>query len=202
MEFIFASANKGKLVEVKEICEELGRKYGISVSVSAMPEKVDIPETGATYEENALIKAKWVWERYGKACIADDSGMEVEALGGGPGIYTARYCDRNFSDGIEKLLFELERLGATAPEKRRAGFECCICMIDRGQVRYFHGHCPGTISRKRSGNGGFGFDPVFIADATPGTCMAELDEKRKNEISHRGLALEEMFKYLKDRDSD
>lgn len=199
MEFIFATANPGKLLEVREICSRLGEKYGIHIDVSPMPQKVDIPETGSTYEENALIKAQWVWKHYGKACIADDSGMEVDALDKGPGIYTARYCDRNFADGIEKLLHELDQLGAKSPEQRRASFECCICMIDAtGVARYFHGHCPGTISATRCGNGGFGFDPVFIADATPGTCMAELEETQKNTISHRGLALEEMFRCLKD----
>lgn len=196
MELIFATGNEGKLREAQEICDALGKKYGVQVNVRPMPEKVDIPETGSTYEENALQKAQYVWDRWHCNCIADDSGLEVEALDGAPGIYTARYCDRDFTSGIDKLLYELNRLGATTPDKRRGSFECCITLIIDGQPHYFHGHCPGTIHSEKCGAAGFGFDPVFIADSTPGKCMAELPEEEKNIVSHRGLAMEEMFQYL------
>ena len=198
MELIFATGNAGKAREAALISSSLEARYGVHLDISAMPDKVDIPETGDSYEENSLQKAMYVWNRYGKDCIADDSGLEVEALGGAPGIYTARYCDHNFADGIDKLLHELERLGADRPQLRRCRFVCCITLVINGIARQFRGECPGLISDRRCGCGGFGFDPVFIADATPGRCMAELSEKDKNLVSHRARAMEEMFKWLKE----
>lgn len=196
MELMFATGNAGKLREAQDICDVLGREYGVQVTVCPMPEKVDIPETGSTYQENSLQKALFVWDRWHCNCIADDSGLEVEALGGAPGIYTARYCDRDFASGIDKLLYELGQLGAVTPERRRGSFECCITLILDGRPYFFNGHCPGTISDGRCGAAGFGFDPVFIADSTPGLCMAQLDEEVKNRVSHRGLAMEKMFQWL------
>lgn len=198
MELVFATGNVGKVREVQEICDALSVEYGIGVVVKPMPDKVDIPETGTTYQENSLQKARFVWERYHCNCIADDSGLEVEALGGAPGIYTARYCDHNFASGIDKLLYELSRLGAVAPEQRKAEFKCCLTLILDGEAYYFNGSCPGSISLDKCGTGGFGFDPVFVADATPGKCMAELTDECKNALSHRGDAMKQMFKWLKD----
>lgn len=203
MELIFATANMGKVREAQEICDVLGRKYGVEVTVVPMPEKLDIPETGTSYRENSLQKAAFVWDRYGKSCMADDSGLEVEALDGAPGIYTARYCGRDFESGMDRLLYELEQKGAMSPSERKASFECCITLFleDNGvpQVYSFDGHCSGRISGRKCGSEGFGYDPVFMPDAEPGFCMAELPEDRKNMISHRGLALEEMFRFLKNR---
>lgn len=196
MELIFATGNPGKVREAQQICDSLAAKWGITLHIVPMPDKVDIPETGDTYEENSLQKAKFVWDKYHCNCIADDSGMEVEALGGAPGIYTARYCDRNFASGIDKLLYELEQKGAMAPEQRKATFECCLTAIIDGCIYSFRGTCPGSISLEKCGSFGFGFDPVFIADCTPGKCMAELPEQQKNLISHRGLAFEKMFRQL------
>lgn len=196
MELMFATGNAGKLREAQEICDALAGKYGVQITVRPMPEKIDIPETGSTYEENSLQKAQYVWDRWHCDCIADDSGLEVEALDGAPGIYTARYCDRDFANGIDKLLYELDRLGANTPDKRRGSFECCITLILDGQPHFFRGHCPGTIHGEKCGVAGFGFDPVFIADSTPGRCMAQLPEEEKNIVSHRGLAMEKMFRYL------
>lgn len=196
MELIFATGNIGKLREMRGICQALGERYGVDVTVLPMPDKADIPETGSTYRENSLQKAEYVWNRYRRDCIADDSGLEVEALGGAPGIYTARYCDHNFADGIDKLLHEMESAGVVSPEERRGSFECCITLILGGKPYFFEGHCPGHISPARCGTAGFGFDPVFIADATPGLCMAELPDERKNLISHRGLAAKKLFRFL------
>lgn len=196
MEFIFASGNPGKVREVQEICACLNAKYGLDVKVLPMPQKLDIPETGSSYLENSLQKARFVRERYHCNCFADDSGLEVDALDGAPGIYTARFCDRNFSSGIEKLLFLLDEKGAHSPQQRRAVFKCCITLIIDDKIFAFDASCQGTISDNICGDGGFGFDPVFIADATPQLSMAQLPEKEKNMISHRGLAMEKMFRWL------
>ncbi len=209
MELIFGTQNKGKLAEARQICDRLGAKYGIKVHVLPMPEKADIPEDGDSYHANSLIKARWIWERYGKSCFADDSGLEVAALGGAPGIHTARYCDWDFASGMDKLLHELTVCGAESPESRKASFECCITLflapedapegVPAGVPLVFDGHCYGRISEQKCGNAGFGFDPVFIADAVPGMCLAELEDEKKNMISHRALALEEMFRFLSKR---
>lgn len=196
MEFIFASGNPGKVREVQEICDTLGAKYGVDVRILPMPEKLDIPETGTSYRENSLQKASFVWERYYCNCFADDSGLEVDALDGAPGIYTARFCDRNFASGIDKLLYLLDQKGAVSPQQRRAAFKCCITLIVDGKVIAFDGDCRGTISARCCGDGGFGFDPVFEADATPARCMAQLPEDEKNMISHRGIAMDKMFRWL------
>ena len=196
MELVFATGNPGKVLEAQQICDSLGERYGIRVTVRPMPERVDIPETGTTYEENSAQKASFIWEKYHLNCFADDSGLEVDAMGGAPGVHTARYCNHNFEKGIGQLLDELSSLGAVAPAQRRASFECCITLILDGEVHSFRGHCPGQISMDRFGDGGFGFDPVFIADATPGQCMAQLDDSVKNSISHRAIALEKMFEFL------
>lgn len=196
MELIFATGNADKVREAQAICDALAAEYGLCVTVVPMPDKYDIPETGDSYRENSLQKARFVWDRYHRNCIADDSGLEVEALGGEPGIYTARYCDRNFARGIDKLLHELEVRGAMEPESRKGSFECCITLMLDGEPHFFDGHCPGSISIRECGAHGFGFDPVFIADDTPGKCMAELEDDVKNAISHRGRALREMFKWM------
>lgn len=206
MELIFATQNKGKLREAQEICDVLGARYGVQVTVLPMPEKADIPETGSSYMENSMQKAQWIWERYGASCFADDSGLEVEALGGAPGIHTARYCHRDFASGMDSLLYELEQKGAMEPQQRRASFECCITLmlsstdapqgVEAGKPLFFEGHCQGRISPCKCGDQGFGFDPVFMPDAHPDMCMAQLEDSVKNLISHRGLALEQMFRFL------
>lgn len=196
MELIFATGNPGKIKEAQQICDSLASKWGVNIRIKPLPDKLDIPETGESYEENSLQKARFVWEKYHCDCIADDSGLEVEALGGAPGIYTARYCDRNFANGMDKLLHELAQKKAMEPEQRKASFECCLTAVIDGVILSFRGSCPGSISLEKCGDQGFGFDPVFIADSTPGQCMAELPDEKKNLISHRGLAFEKMFRYL------
>lgn len=200
MKLMFASGNAGKVREAGEIADVLGARYSVALEIVPMPEKLDIPETGSTYGENSLQKAQFVWDRYHADCFADDSGLEVEALGGAPGVHTARYCDRNFASGMDKLLAELEAVGAMAPEQRRAAFVCCITVMIDGKAIQFEGRCPGRIALQKSGNGGFGFDPVFIPDASAeGLCMAEMPEEEKNLISHRGVAMDGMIKWLANR---
>lgn len=210
MELIFATQNKGKLKEAQQICDVLGRRYGVCITVLPMPEKADIPETGTTYRENSLQKVQWIWERYGRSCFADDSGLEVDALDGAPGIHTARYCDRNFESGMDKLLHELGERGAVQPQQRKASFQCCISLVlsaddapqgvEAGKALFFDGECRGRISESKCGDAGFGFDPVFMPDAYPDKCMAELPELEKNLISHRGMALERLFQFLSSND--
>jgi len=191
MELIFATGNPGKVREVQQICDTIGKEFGISLTIKPMPDKVDIPETGDTYHENALQKAEYVWKRYGKNCMADDSGLEVDCLGGAPGLHTARYCGHDFIKGIDKLLEEMK-----GEDDRRAAFKCCIALIINGETYYFDGACHGRIALEAKGAAGFGFDPVFIPDATQGRRMAELPEQEKNRISHRGLAMRKMVEWL------
>lgn len=199
MELIFATGNAGKVMEAQQICDALEAQYGVKVTVVPMPEKLDIPETGDSYAENSRQKAEFVWKRYGKNCFADDSGLEVDVLGGAPGIHTARYCDRNFASGMDKLLHEMEQAGATEDEKdRRGAFQCCITLVVDGKYHRFDGCCPGHIATAKKGSEGFGFDPVFISDAYPGRTLAELPAEVKNPISHRGRAMEKMFGFLKE----
>lgn len=197
MEMIFASANEGKLREVREILDLLTEKYGpLGLDVKPMPEKFDIPETGNTYAENSLQKAQFIWDRYHEPCFADDSGLEVDELDGAPGIHTARYCGRNFVSGMDHLLAVLKERGALAPERRRAAFRCCITVIIDGVSHSFEGTCPGTISLEKGGEGGIGYDPVFIPDEGDGRTMAQMEKKGKNQISHRRIALEGMIEWL------
>ena len=152
----------------------------------------DIPETADTLQGNALQKAQWVWERTGNDCFADDTGLEVEALGGAPGVYSARYAGEHcsFDDNINKLLAALD--GKT---NRRACFRTVICLIEQGVPRYFEGRVDGVILTERYGNEGFGYDPVFMPDRFA-VSFAEMPLEVKNKISHRGLAVQKLCEYL------
>ena len=152
----------------------------------------DIPETSDTLQGNALQKAQWVWERTGKDCFADDTGLEVEALGGAPGVYSARYAGEHcsFDDNINKLLAAME--GNT---NRRACFRTVICLIEQGVPRYFEGRVDGVILTERYGNEGFGYDPIFMPDRFA-VSFAEMPLEVKNKISHRGLAVQKLCDYL------
>jgi len=196
MKFVFATGNAGKLREAREI---LGPDYEVvrpeDVGVSS-----DVDETGNTLKENSILKAETIWRASGLDCFADDSGLEVDALGGAPGIYSARYAalaggaDHNFSDNIDRLLSELEKHPG---EPRTARFKTVVTLIMGGEKYFFEGRCEGKITFERSGNGGFGYDPVFIPDAFPDRTMADLGEEIKNTISHRGEALRKMAAFLK-----
>ena len=203
MELIFATSNKGKLREAREI---LGDDYVLRSSAEAGITE-DIPETGSSFRENSLQKAEYIWKKCGCNCFSDDSGLEVDALGGAPGIYSARYAGEghDFDRNISKLLHELSLLdekalieGKAAPE-RTARFRCVVTLILDGEAHFFEGSIEGHIAYSRSGNGGFGYDPVFIPDAFPDRSLAEVPEDVKNSISHRGEALRKMAAWLRER---
>jgi XTP/dITP diphosphohydrolase len=191
MKIVFATANAGKLREAAEV---LGPDFEI-VSLAQAGITEEIPETGKTLQENSLQKATYLFERTGLPCFADDTGLEVDALGGAPGIYSARYAGPNHDHqaNMDKLLKEL---GAT--EERRARFKTVVTLIlADGQPRFFEGTCEGSIARAKRGNGGFGYDPVFLPDAYPGRTLAEVSEEEKNAVSHRGQAIRAMAAWLK-----
>lgn len=197
MKIIFATGNKGKLREAAEI---LGPEFEL-VSPAGLGITGEIEETGTTLEENSLIKAECLWKETGLPCFADDTGLEVDALGGAPGVYTARYagegCD--FNDNMEKLLRELQSAGAMLPQQRKARFKSVVTIITDGTPHYFEGSMEGSIALSKAGCGGFGYDPVFIADEYPHKTVAEIPEEAKNAISHRGKALRQMACWLKEK---
>ena len=189
---IFATGNKGKLREASEI---LGEGFEL-VSPADMGMTEDIPETGDTLEENSAQKARYLYERTGLDCFADDTGLEVDALGGAPGVYTARYAgeDKDFVKNMDKVLLELSKLGEGV--SRKARFRSVVTLILDGETRQFEGVMDGEIAMEKSGGGGFGYDPVFIPLEYPGLTAADITEEQKNEISHRGKALRAMAAYL------
>ncbi len=195
---VFATGNRGKLREASEI---MGKGYELFT-----PEDFgiteDIPETGETLEENSLQKAEYIHERKGCDCFADDTGLEVDALGGAPGVYTARYAGegKDFDKNMDKVLSELQALeDGKTPVSRRARFRSVVTLILEGEVHQFEGTMEGTIALKKSGRGGFGYDPIFIPDEYPGQTAADITEEQKNEISHRGKALRAMAEFIKSR---
>ena len=197
MRILFATANPGKLREAAEV---LGQDYEV-VSPASMGITEDIPETGSTLQENSLQKAQYLFGRTGLPCFADDTGLEVDALGGAPGIYSARYAGPGHDSqaNMDKLLKELEQL-ISVPDDRRARFRTVVTLIlADGEPHFFEGVCEGAIAREKHGTGGFGYDPVFLPDAYPGRTLAEVSEEEKNAVSHRGRALRTMADWLKSR---
>lgn len=193
MKIVFATANKGKLREAAEI---LGPDFELLSSEEAGINE-DIEETGETLEENSIIKAEYVHSRTGLDCFADDTGLEVDCLGGAPGVHSARYATEghDFNANIDKLLSEMEKHPG---ESRKARFRSVVTLIWKGEKHFFTGSFEGCIAERRSGNGGFGYDPVFVSDLCPGKTVAELPESFKNENSHRGKALRAMALWLKE----
>ena len=187
---IFATNNKHKVDEVRAALD--GMVQIVTLAEAGL--SGEIPETADTLQGNALQKAQWVWERTGMDCFADDTGLEVDALGGAPGVYSARYAGEHcsFDDNINKLLAALE--GRT---DRRADFRTVICLIEGGEPKYFEGRVDGQILTERHSNGeGFGYDPVIMPDRFA-LSFAEMPIDVKNRISHRGLAVQKLAEYLK-----
>ena len=189
---ILATRNAHKLRELGEI---------LPLELRALPGDVELPpESGETFEANALIKARAAAAATGETSIADDSGIVAAALGGRPGVYSARYAGPDASDeeNLQKLLYEIAASGGD----RRAAYVCVIALVDRGgEEATFEGRCEGTLIEEPRGSGGFGYDPVFVPDDTgprDGRTMAELSHEEKNAISHRGRAARLLARHLEE----
>ncbi|MBR6375388.1 MAG: non-canonical purine NTP diphosphatase [Alloprevotella sp.] len=186
---VFATNNAHKLEEIRAI---LGSEIEI-LSLADIDCHDDIPETADTLDGNALQKAQYIYDKYGMDCFADDTGLEVKALGGQPGVHTARYAfpDRNDADAnTAKLLGELEK-----KSDRRARFRTVIALIEKGETKIFEGIVEGEIASSKRGTQGFGYDPVFIPEQM-GLTFAELGVEVKNTISHRARAVKKLAEYF------
>ena len=184
MQIVLATHNRGKMEEMAAILRHLPVEL---LTLDAFPEIGDIPETGNTLKENAFIKAETVHRLTGLPALADDTGLEVDALNGAPGIYSARYAgaDATFDDNCQKMLKELHGIPV---EKRTARFRTVIAFVNGGEKEWVEGVAEGRIIEEKRGIGGFGYDPIFYYPPLRKT-FAELDSVEKNSISHRGKAL-------------
>ena len=198
MKLLFATANKNKLREAAEI---LGDMVQV-ISPSELNINADVEETGETLQDNSILKARTLYDLSSLDCFADDTGLEVEVLNGAPGVLTARYAacfpggalPHDSEANMNRLLEELSKY--SAPKSRRARFRTVITLIYEGRQYCFEGIVSGTIAQGKAGNGGFGYDPIFIPDGFGGRTMAEISEDEKNAISHRGRALRAMAEFL------
>jgi XTP/dITP diphosphohydrolase len=189
---IFASRNRGKLEEMRSMLADCGVAL---LSLDDYPHLPDIPEDGSTFLDNALTKARTVAQQTGETALADDSGLEVSALGGAPGIYSARYAGEDADDDkyIRKLLSNLE---GVPPGDRDAAFRCVLVLYQPdGRYHAFEGRWEGRVAETPVGKGGFGYDPVFYVPEQ-GLTAAELPAELKNRISHRGKAAEKLRVWL------
>jgi len=192
MDIVLATRNKKKIGEMKRITKDMSIKIFTLDDFPGCPEVV---EDGATFEENATKKARAVAAFTGKAALADDSGLEVYALEGAPGILSARFAGKDADDrkNIERLLFEMRSVNI---EQRGARFVCCIALAyPDGGLHTFYGYAEGTIGTEPKGVRGFGYDPVFFPEGHKRT-FAEMDDIEKDALSHRGKALREVHKFL------
>ena len=186
--FVFATNNAHKWEEVTAI---LGDKIEL-LSMKDIHCHADIPETADTLEGNALLKARYIFENYNMDCFADDTGLEVEALNGAPGVYSARYAGdaHNSEANMRKLLQDMEGI-----ENRKAQFRTVFALIINGKEHLFEGIVKGEITKHRCGSSGFGYDPVFIPEGYTQT-YAEMGNTLKNKISHRALATNKLCNFL------
>lgn len=203
MKIVFATNNQHKLQEIRDI---LGSEFEI-VSLKDIGCDVDIPETGNTLEENAMQKAQYVYDHYNLSCFADDTGLEVEALNGEPGVHSARYAegtDHDSEANMAKLLRNLE-----GKDNRKARFRTVIALIQKQdvcpcgctsikKVNRFEGIVDGSIDTEKHGTAGFGYDPIFVPEGYDKS-FAELGESIKNGISHRARAVAKLAEYLKQK---
>jgi XTP/dITP diphosphohydrolase len=187
-EIVFATNNEHKLHEVAEL---LGDRYTV-VGLKDIGCSEEIPETADTLEGNALLKAKYVFDKFGKNCFSDDTGLEVEALNNAPGVYSARYAGETKSAeaNMNKLLFELQN-----KSNRKARFRTVVALIIDGDEHLFEGEVKGSIIEEKRGAEGFGYDPIFVPDGYTKT-FAELPLTEKNTISHRARAVKKLVTFL------
>ena len=187
-DIVFATNNRHKLEEVRAI---MGHVFNV-LSLADIGCSEEIAETARTFEGNALIKARYIYEKYGYDCFADDSGLEVETLDNAPGVFSARYAGEpsDSQKNIAKLLSEMDGI-----KNRKARFRTCIALIYEGKESMFEGSIEGTIIEELRGCNGFGYDPLFMP-AGYGITFAEMPSEEKNKISHRALATNKLIKYL------
>ncbi len=195
MKVLVATSNVGKLKEIERILRPFG------IEVSRPPEVLKVEESGRTFLENALIKARAYFERFGLPSLADDSGLEVEALGGYPGVYSSRFYSIDFG-GVEELKVSVDEANIRkllrlleGEKNRKARFVAWVVLYTGEGGVFGHGECKGRIAEEPRGEGGFGYDPVFIPDGYSST-MAELPPEEKDRISHRGKALRNLIDTL------
>lgn len=188
MKLVFATNNKNKIQEIQVLVP----KNIQIVSLEDIGCTEDIPETADTIEGNAILKANYVTEKYGYNCFADDTGLEVDALNGAPGVYSARYAgeQKDANDNMDKLLSELED-----KSNRKANFKTVIALNLNGKQNLFSGIINGKIIKEKIGTNGFGYDPIFVANGYEKT-FAELTMEEKSTISHRGIAVKELILFL------
>lgn len=188
---VFATNNQHKLEEARAIT---AGKFEL-LSLADIDCHDDIPETAPTLEGNALIKARWIFDRYGFDCFADDTGLMVDALGGEPGVLSARYArpGHDSEANMRKLLANME-----GNPDRKAHFSTAVALILDGKEYLFEGRVDGTIASEPGGENGFGYDPVFVADET-GRRFAEMTAEEKNSISHRGRAMRKLAEFLENK---
>jgi len=189
MDLVFATNNEHKLHEISKILDD---SFNI-LSLRDINCNEDIPETGNTLEANASQKAKYIYEKYNVNCFADDTGLEIMALDGAPGVFSARYAgeERSAVKNMEKVLAEMQ-----GKHDRSARFRTVISLIIDGEEKIFEGIVKGYITTEKKGGKGFGYDPVFVPDGYDKT-FAEMDLDTKNKISHRARAVEKLAEYLK-----
>jgi len=193
---LIATRNKGKFLAVKKLLRNLPFRILSLDDVKSIPSDFEVQETGKTFRENAVLKAKTFAQLSGLLTLADDSGLEVKALSGRPGIYSARYTLGTDKDRYEKLLKEMENI----PDKKRgARYYCVIAIFDpkTKKLGIYDGECQGMIGRQAKGSHGFGYDPVFFLPQLKKT-VAQLTLEEKSKISHRGKALRKAKKFLKE----
>lgn len=194
MELVFATHNKNKVKEVQAILPP----HISLLSLTDIGCLEEIPETGKTLEENAILKANYITRNFGYPCFADDTGLIVDALNGAPGVYSARYAgkSRDANANMDKLLIELKRA-----KDRKAQFETVIALNLNEEQHIFKGEIEGKIINEKRGEQGFGYDPIFIPNGYSKT-FAELPSEIKNKISHRGLAIQKLITYLNNLGQD
>lgn len=190
-EIVFATNNEHKLQELREI---VGHKFNI-LSLAQIGCHDDIPETASTIEGNAEMKARYVKQHYGYDCFSDDTGLEIDALGGDPGVYSARYAGPGHDSeaNIDKVLAKLQ---GVPPERRTARFRTAVALLQGQQLHIFEGKVEGHILTERHGTGGFGYDSIFAPVEGRGLTFAQMQPQEKNAMSHRGRAVARLVQFL------